>query len=168
MIRLVMIRGSSPIVGESSLAQRAPTYSNKHSLIIQIRNALQRASHYNRIFLPRWWTQWGSYKVSSWSPLLCGGLIPVVSAVAGGLIALVTTTLRLFFRRHRLWWDDASALISMLSFALHIAGIFIDTDKGISRVLAGSCPSILLLIQPRCQNPPKSHLIICCHQRSME
>jgi len=52
-----------------------------------------------------------------------------VSAVTEGIIALATTVLRLFFRRHRFWWDDACALISLLSFVLHITGLFIDTNK---------------------------------------
>jgi hypothetical protein len=48
-----------------------------------------------------------------------------VASVVGGAVGLVTTILRLFFRRRRLWWDDAFALVSMLFLILHVGALFI-------------------------------------------
>jgi len=45
--------------------------------------------------------------------------------VVGGAIGFVTTILRLFFRRRRLWCDDACALVSMLFLILHVGALFI-------------------------------------------
>jgi len=48
-----------------------------------------------------------------------------IASVVGGAVGLVTTILRLFFRRRRLWWDDAFALVSMLFLILHVGALFI-------------------------------------------
>jgi len=45
------------------------------------------------------------------------------------LQTLVTTIFRLFFRRHRLWWDDACAFLSMLFFIILIISDFIFTHE---------------------------------------
>jgi len=52
-----------------------------------------------------------------------------ISLVVSGITALVTTVFRLFFRRHRLWWDDACALFSMLLFVILVTSDFIFTHE---------------------------------------
>jgi len=47
------------------------------------------------------------------------------SSLVGAIIGLVTTSSRLFFRRNRFWWDDAYALLSMLSIILRVVGTFL-------------------------------------------